>query len=132
MIVIDCDAVGSAKSLHFVDLSWGDEEATQIAAALPFCNRLEQLALQNNNITSSGATAVVQAACTCSCLQGLDLTGNPIDAASQLSMVQQWQAAGKVAHWLSFSSQEEASAEQSQSVIAATADTPTSRVLVDL
>ena len=70
------ETVGSAKSLHFVDLRWGDEEATQIAAALPFCNCLEQLALQNNNITSSGASAVVQAACTCSCLQGLDLTGN--------------------------------------------------------
>ena len=74
-----------------------DEEAAQIAAALPFCSRLEQLALQNNNITSSGASAVVQAACTCSGLQGLDFTGNPIDAATQLSMVQQWQAAGTAA-----------------------------------
>ena len=115
-----------------MDLNWGDEEAQQIAEVMPFCNRLEQLALQDNGMSSRGAIAVVQAACTCSCLQGLDLTGNPIDAASQLSMIQQWQAAGKLGHWLSFTSHAEASAEQSQSVIAATSDTPTSRILVDL
>ena len=57
---------------HIYNIS---EEAMQISVALPFCNRLEQLALQNNNITSSGAIAVVQAACSCSSLQGLDLTG---------------------------------------------------------
>merc|ERR1719158_2425211 len=105
------EAVGSAQSLHFVDLGWNDAEAIQVAAALPYCNRLEQLALQNNNITAEGATVVVQAALKCT-LQGLDLGGNPIDENTKPEMVRQWLAGGKVDHWLSLGSKEESSAEQ--------------------
>ena len=98
------EAVGCARSLWFVDLNWGDEEAQQIAEMMPFCNRLEQLALQDNVMSSRGAIAVVQAACACSSLQSLDLRGNSIDEATKLSLVEQWQAAGKVAQWLSLNS----------------------------
>jgi len=106
------EAVGNAKSLWFVDLHWGNAEAEQIAEMMAFCSCLEQLALRNNRISSMGAIAVVQAACACASLQSLDLTGNPIDAPTQLSMVQQWEVAGKVAYWLTFSSREETAAEQ--------------------
>ena len=47
-------AVGSATSLWFAGLLWSNEEAKQIADLLPSCNRLEQLALQDNSISSEG------------------------------------------------------------------------------
>merc|ERR1719498_1128238 len=89
------EAIGCAKTLWFVSLQWGDAEAEQIAALLPFCSLLEHLALRDNCISSEGAAIVVQAACACATLQGLDLKENLIEAASHGDMIEQWKEAGK-------------------------------------
>jgi len=77
------EVVGKATSLYFIDLGWSDDDAVQLAEALPLCLCLEHLALSNNSISARGAQAVAKASSKCSLLHGVDFSNNNIDQSTQ-------------------------------------------------
>lgn len=105
------EVLDQARTLWFDELGWGDDEAEELALALPYCNQLEQLLLDGNLITDRGAAAVIRAARACPILQGLDLRRNPIGATAQFGFKQQWFSAGKPQRGLKFTWCSEASVQ---------------------
>jgi hypothetical protein len=69
------EVLGSAETLNFIGMDWGDEHAATLAKALP---NLRDVELGKNKIGDSGAESLAQAVAKCQKLQFLDLQNNKV------------------------------------------------------
>jgi hypothetical protein len=72
------EVISDAERLDYMGLSWGDAEATTLAAAVPFCQNLKMIHLYNNDIGDDGVGQLAAAFPKCPKLELIELGGNNI------------------------------------------------------
>jgi len=82
------EVLGSAETLNFIGMDWGDEHAATLAKALRQCVRLRDLMLGSNHIGDLGAAALAEALPQIPNLRDLELGKNRIGDRGAESLAQ--------------------------------------------
>eukprot|EP00927_Polykrikos_kofoidii_P046531 TRINITY_DN40744_c0_g1_i1.p1 TRINITY_DN40744_c0_g1~~TRINITY_DN40744_c0_g1_i1.p1 ORF type:complete len:656 (-),score=115.62 TRINITY_DN40744_c0_g1_i1:288-2255(-) len=83
------------KELRLCSLGWGDQEASDLAAAIRFCPQLFRLDLRGNRVCQEGAAKLAAAIPRCRGLVELHLAGNRLMPQDEYRISQAWRHAKK-------------------------------------
>jgi len=88
-------ALASEEQLWFAGLGWGDKEAIELARILPSCMALKTLELGGNELSATGASALMEVLVICPSLEFLCLDKNQLPEKAVQNFRAAWEAARK-------------------------------------